>query len=165
LDLKIRQDNYNALLKRKEVSVEVDHDGAGTPSHIDLRKAVATKYGTKPENVYIVDMGTKTGTQSAICEVQVYDDAETGKRIVAKYIQTRNLPPDERKQVREKEKESAAKKEEKKEEAKPKAEKTKGKEEQKPAPAKSEEKPKPEGKTEQKPPADAPKKGKESEAK
>jgi small subunit ribosomal protein S24e len=165
VDLKIKEDNYNALLKRKEVSVEVGHDGAGTPSRVDLRKAVATKYGTKPENVYVVDVETKTGTQSAVCEVQVYDDAETAKRTVAKYIQTRNLPPEERKQVREKEKEDAAKKEEKKEGAKPSAEKAKGKEEQKPAPSKPEEKLKQEVKPEQKPPAEVAKKGKESEGK
>ena len=165
MDLKIREDNYNALLKRKEISVEVDHDGAGTPSRVDLRKAVATKYGTKPENVYVVDVETKTGTQSAVCDVQVYDDADTAKRTVAKYIQTRNLPPEERRRIREKEKESAAKKEEKKEEAKPKVEKPKGKEEQKPAPAKSEEKPKQETKPEQKAIPEAAKKGKEGEAK
>lgn len=166
MDLKIREDNYNVLLKRKEVSVEVDHDGTGTPSRVDLRKAVATKYGTKPENVYIVDVETKTGTQSAVCEVQVYDDAETAKRTVAKHIQTRNLPPEERRQIREKEKESAVKKEEKKEEAKPKAEKPKGKEEQKPVSAKPEEKPKQETKQpEQKTSPEAAKKGKESEAK
>ena len=165
MDLKIREDNYNALLKRKEISVEVDHDGAGTPSRVDLRKAVATKYGTKPENVYVVDVETKTGTQSAVCDVQVYDDADTAKRTVAKHIQTRNLPPEERRQIREKEKESAAKKEEKKEEAKPKAEKPKGKEEPKPAPAKPEEKPKQETKLEQKVSPVAAKKGKEGEPK
>jgi small subunit ribosomal protein S24e len=160
MDLKIREDTYNALLKRKEVSLEVNHDGAGTPSRTDLRKAVATKYGTKPENVYVVDVETRTGTQSAVCEIQVYDDAEAGKRTVPRHIQTRNLPVEERKQVREKEKESAAKKEEKKEETKPKK-----KEEQKLPSPKPEEKPKQEGKPEQKPSADAAKKPKETEAK
>ena len=159
MDLKVKQDNYNALLKRKEVFVEVDHDGTGTPSRIDLRRAVATKFGTKPENVYVMDVETKTGTQSAICEVQVYDDPESAKRTVAKYIQTRNLPPDERKLVLEQE----AKKEEKKEEPKPKAEKPKAKEE--PKAPKGEAKPVPEGKPEQKPPPDSVKKGKEAGAK
>jgi len=143
LDFKIKQDTYNPLLKRKEVSVEVDHDGQGTPSRIDLRKAIATKYGTKPENVYVVDIDTKTGTQSAVCAVQVYDDSQTAQRVVAKYIQIRNLPPEERKRVRE---EQA-----KKQEAKPKAEKPKPAE--KPA-AKPAEEPKAEAK-EQKAKAEA----------
>ena len=157
MDFKVKQDNYNALLKRKEVSIEVEHDGAGTPSRSDLRKAVATKYGTKPENVYVVDVETKTGTQSAVCEVQVYDDAGVARRIVAKHIQTRHLPSEERKQLREKE----AKKEEKKEETKPKAEKPKSKEE--PPAAKAEQKQ--ETKPEPKPAPEPAKKGKESEAK
>jgi ribosomal protein S24E len=140
MEFKVRQDKYNALLKRKEVLVEVDHEKSGTPSRVDLKKAVAAKYGTKPENIHIVDVETKTGTQSAICEVQVYDDRAIAARVVPKYIQVRDLPPEERKQAREQQ----AKKQEK-----PKAEKPK------------EEKPK----QETKPPSEAPKKGKEGDSK
>jgi len=158
LDFKVKQDTYNPLLKRKEVSVEVDHDGQGTPSRLDVRKAVASKYNTKQENVYVVDIETKTGTQSAVCAIEVYDDAKVAQQTVPKYVQIRNLPPDERKKVMEQEV--------KKEEAKPKPEKPKA---QKPAEAK-EQKPAEEGKgakpkAEAKPPPEGPKKGKEAEAK
>ena len=154
MEFKVRQDNYNALLKRKEVLVEVDHEKSGTPSRVDLKKAVAAKYGTKPENIHIVDVETKTGTQSAICEVQVYDDRAIAARVVPKYIQVRDLPPEERKQAREQQ----AKKQEK-----PKAEKPKEKaKEEKP----KEEKPKEEKpKQETKPPSETPKKGKEGDSK
>lgn len=111
--MKVKQDTYNPLLKRKEVSLEVEHEGQGTPSRVDLRKAVASKFSTKPENVYVIDVETKTGTQNALCEVEVYEDAETAQQTVPKYIRIRNLPPDERRQVREQEA--------KKEEGKPKA--------------------------------------------
>jgi ribosomal protein S24E len=152
VELKIKQEDYNALLKRKEVYVEVDHDEAGTPSRIELRRTVATRYGTKPENVYVVDIETKTGTQRAVCEIQVYDDPESALRIVPKYIQTRNLPPEERKRM----KEQQAKKEEAKKEAKPaKPEKPKA---EKPKEEKLKEEAKP-------PPAEAAKKSKESETK
>jgi ribosomal protein S24E len=166
LDFKVKQDTYNPILKRKEVSLEVDHDGQGTPSRIDLRKAVASKYNTKQENVFVVDMETKTGTQSAVCAVEVYDDAKVAQQTVPKYIQVRNLPPDERKKVREQEA--------KKEEAKPKPEKPKAQaqkpaegKEQKPAEEAKEAKEPKEAKpkSEAKPPAEAPKKGKEVEAK
>jgi small subunit ribosomal protein S24e len=118
LDLKVVQETYNPLLKRKELSVQVEHEGQGTPSRVDLRKAVASKFSTKPENVYVIEVETKTGTQDALCQIEVYDDAQTAQRTVPKHIQTRNLPPDERKQVRERES--------KKEEPKVKAEKPKG---------------------------------------
>lgn len=160
MDLKVKQDTYNPLLKRKEVNVEVEHAGQGTPSRVDLRKAVASKFSTKPENVFVIDVETKTGTQNAECLVEVYDDAKTAEQTVPKYIQTRNLPPDERKQIREQQA--------KKEEGKPKPEKTKAK----PAEAKPEVKPPKAGeetketkpKTEGKP-VETPKKGKEPETK
>ena len=158
LDLKVREDTYNPLLKRKEVSVEIEHEGQGTPSRVDLRKAVATKFSTKPENVYVIDVETKTGTQNAVCQAEVYDDPKTAQQTVPKYIQIRNLPPDERKQVRE---------QEAKKEAKPKGEKSKptkpseAKPEAKPAkPEESSKEAKPETKPKTEPkPADAPKKG------
>lgn len=161
MDVKVRQDTYNPLLKRKEVQVEVDHEGAGTPSRLDVRKAIAAKYNTKPENVVVLDVETNTGTQSALCAIEVYDDPRIAQRAVPKYIQIRNLPPEERKQVREQEA--------KKGEAKPKAEKPKA---EKPKPEKAE-KPKEEHKEEKqekpkqetKPAGEQPKKGKDSEAK
>jgi small subunit ribosomal protein S24e len=159
MDFKVKQDTYNPLLKRKEVSIEVDHENQGTPSRLDLRKAVASKYNTKTENVYVVDVETRTGTQNALCLVEIYDDAESARQTVRKYIQTRNLPPEERKKVREQEA--------KKEELKPKPEKPKaGKpaaeaKPQKPAEEGKEAKPKPEPK----PPSETPKKGKDGEAK
>lgn len=159
MDFKVKQDTYNPLLKRKEVSIEVDHDSQGTPSRVDLRKAVASKYNTKPENVYVVDVETRTGTQNSVCSVEVYDDAETAKQTVRKYIQTRNLPPEERKKVREQEakKEEPKPKPEKPKAAKPAAE-AKG---TKPAEEVKDAKPKPEAK----PTGEAPKKGKDGEAK
>jgi small subunit ribosomal protein S24e len=121
VELKIKHEEYNALLKRKEVHAEVDHDGAGTPSRMDLRKAVASKYGTKPESVYVIDVQTNTGTQIALCEVQVYDDPQIAQRTVPRYVQIRNLPPEERKRVREEEAKKAEPKAEKTKEQKPKA--------------------------------------------
>jgi len=158
LDFKVRQDTYNPLLKRKEVHVEFDHEGEGTPSRVDVRKAVASKFNTKPENVYVLDIETNTGTQSALCVIEVYDDPQSAQRTVPKYIQVRNLPPEERKRVRE---EQAKKEEAKPKPEKPKAEKAKPeKPKEEPKEAK-EEKPK----QEVKPAAEPPKKAKGSEAK
>lgn len=158
MELKVRQDTYNPLLKRKEVHVEVDHDRGGTPSRTDLRKAIADKYQTKPENVYVLEVETKTGTQTASCQVEVYDDALTAQKVVAKHIKIRNLPLEERKLVRELE---AKKEEAKPKTEKPKAEAAKGEKTEKPKPEVKEEKPK----SETKQPPEQPKKGKEVEAK
>ncbi len=132
MEFKIKKDDYNHLLKRKEVYVEVSHENQGSPSRSALRDAVASKYGAKPENVYVVDVHTRTGTQESVCKVQVYDDAASAKQVVPEHLQIRNLPVEERKKARE---QKAKKREEK-----PKAE----------APAKKEMKPKEEAKAQPK---------------
>ena len=124
MELKIKKDEYNPLLKRKEVYADVGHENTGSPSRLALRDAVASKYGVKPENVYVVDIHTRTGTQESECTIQVYDDPATAKLMVPEYIRVRNLPVEERKKARE----QKTKKEEKpkeapgKKEAKPKEE-------------------------------------------
>jgi ribosomal protein S24E len=152
MEFKVKEDNYNSLLKRKEIRIEVDHEGTGTPSRVELKKAVAAKYGTKLENVYVIDVETKTGTQSATCELQVYDDLRLATSVVPKYIQVRDLPSEQRKQAKE---QKAKKKEEKPKEEKPKEEKAKSEKGK-------EEKPKQEEKKEEKTAPETTKKGKES---
>jgi len=109
MELKVRQDTYNALLGRKELSLDVEHENAGSPSRTSLRDAVAAKYGTKAENVFVVEIDTKTGTQYSLCEVQVYDDPVAAKKLVPKHIQIRNLPSEERKKIKEQSKKTGEK--------------------------------------------------------
>lgn len=115
MDLKVKEDTYNPLLKRKELCLEVEHEEAGSPSRTSLREAVASKYSTKSENVFVLGIETKTGSQTSTCKIQVYDDPAAAKNFVPKYIQVRNLPSEERKKL----------KESKKAEEKPKADKPK----------------------------------------
>jgi len=119
MDFKVKQDTYNPLLKRKELSLEVEHENAGSPSRVSLREAVATKLSTKTENVFVLEISTRTGSQTSVCEIQVYDDPDTAKRTVPKHIQIRNLPSEERKKIKE------AKKTEEPKAEKPKAQKPK----------------------------------------
>ena len=109
MEFKVRQDTYNPLLGRKELSLDVEHESAGSPSRTSLRDAVAAKYGTKAENVFVVGIDTKTGTQYSVCEVQVYDDSEVAKKLVPKHIQIRNLPSEERKKIKEQSKKTEEK--------------------------------------------------------
>lgn len=109
MEFKVRQDTYNLLLGRKELSLDVEHENAGSPSRTSLRDAVAAKYGTKAENVFVVGIDTKTGTQYSVCEVQVYDDSEVAKKLVPKHIQIRNLPSEERKKIKEQSKKTEEK--------------------------------------------------------
>jgi ribosomal protein S24E len=117
MEFKVKQDVYNPLLKRKEVSLDVNHEREGSPSRVALRDAIATKYSTKSENVFVVQIQTPTGSQHSVCEVEIYDDYEGARSVVPKHIQIRNLPSEERKKMREASKKA---------EEKPKVEKPKG---------------------------------------
>lgn len=153
LEFKVKEESYNPLLKRKELFVEVNHTEEGTPSRVDLRIAVAEKYGAKPESVYVIGVNTKTGSQQSFCQLQVYDDTDNAKKTIPKHLQTRNLPAEERKRMKEQR--------QVKKEAKPKETKTKKTEPKAPTEKPAEPKPAPrESKTSEVPP-----KSKESESK
>jgi small subunit ribosomal protein S24e len=101
MEIKVNNEFYNPLLKRKEISLEIDHTGEGTPERFDIRKRMASKLGTKIENVFVVDLRTSTGVQKTVCSLQVYDDPSAAASTVPEHIVTRNLPPDERAKVKE----------------------------------------------------------------
>ena len=120
---------YNPLLKRKEITFEVNHEKAGgTPTRLDVRKELATALKIDIDLVYIKKMTTRTGTRIAVGTANAYDSTEQAKLVESKHILVRNAPPkkpEETKEAAEKleETETAEKKEkiettEKKEEKK-----------------------------------------------
>jgi ribosomal protein S24E len=144
VEIKVLNESYNPVMKRKEMKVEVLHTSAGTPERYATRKALSEKLNAKLDNLYVIDMITGTGTQSTICEIELYEDQKFATHVVPKHIVTRNLPAEERKKLKEgKEgakkvaKPAAQKKPEKPEK---KEEKPAGKPEEKPAEKKAEKK-------------------------
>ena len=137
MSLEVVEEHVNSLLHRREAKLVVHHEGAGTPDRITVRKLASDHFKTGMDQVYVRSIATRTGGSSALCVVEVYEDAK-GAEIVPAYVKNRNLPKDQRvsKQKKEAEPKPAAPAPkpaaEKKAEAKP-AEK---KEEAKPAPAK-----------------------------
>ena len=117
MEIKVLDQVHNPLLKRKEVKVEITHSGAGTPDRFTIRKELASRLNVKLDNLYVIDMETKTGMEKTRCDVEVYDAPENARKIVPNYIIVRNKPPEERK--KEAKPAEAPKKAEKKEEKKP----------------------------------------------
>jgi len=145
VEIKIIKENRNPLIKRREIVFSVKHENAATPTRAELRKELATKLKSTPEQTFVIKVETKTGSTEAIGEAQVYDSAEIAKSIIPEYILIRSLPPEERKKLAEERRAKAvAKKPEEKKpaEKKPEAEKRapepKKPEEEKPKPPKTE---------------------------
>ena len=98
----ITQQQYNPLLKRKEIAFEVDHkQTGGTPTRLEVRNALAEMLKAKPEVVCVKRIETKTGTMTAIGEANAYDTVEQATLIEPKYIIERNMPK-EKKETEEK---------------------------------------------------------------
>ena len=95
MKINITSQQYNPLLKRKEIIFEVKHEEIkGTPSRFDVRKQLAEKLKTKIELLYIRKVETKTGTMLAAGEANLYDSPEQVKLVELEHIITRNTPPE-----------------------------------------------------------------------
>jgi len=117
MNVKITSEEYNPLLKRKEVAFEVEHrETGGTPSRFEVRKRLAALLKIDPELVYVKKMETKTGTMIAVGEANAYDSIEQAKLIEPEHIIARNTPQE--KQEKPEEPEKPKEPEEKKEEIK-----------------------------------------------
>ncbi|MEM2921073.1 MAG: 7-cyano-7-deazaguanine synthase [Candidatus Bathyarchaeia archaeon] len=102
MEIHIRRDFFNPLLRRREISFLVGHDSSPTPKLYDVRKAIASRYGVQEEVVYIRKLKTLTGTTMTSGEAEVYDSEEDAKTILPTYIIARNMV-DRRKESRSKE--------------------------------------------------------------
>jgi len=112
MEVRITSEEYNPLLKRKEVAFEVEHrETGGTPSRFEVGKRLAALLKIDPELVYVKRMKTKTGTMIAVGEANAYDSIEQAKLVEPKHIIARNTPP-EKQEKQEEAEEPAEKKEE-----------------------------------------------------
>jgi len=97
MEIKITQQQYNPLLKRREIVFEVDHaQTKGTPTRLEIRKTLAEMLRTNPDVVYVKRIETKAGTMVAMGEANAYDSLEQAKLVEPKYIIARNMPKEKK---------------------------------------------------------------------
>ena len=102
MKVRITSEEYNPLLKRKEVAFEVEHgETGGTPSRFEVRKQLAVSLKIDPELVYVKKMKTKTGTMIAVGEANAYDSIEQAKLVEPEHIIARNTPPEKQEKPKE----------------------------------------------------------------
>ena len=78
--LKIISQKDNMLLKRVELDIEVDFQGA-TPSKSDIRKMIASKQGSSENLVVVKIIDTLYGEQKAKAVAHVYKSIEDLKKL------------------------------------------------------------------------------------
>jgi len=115
MKIKIVSQEYNPLLKRKEIVFEVEHaETGGTPPRFEVREKLASKLKTRLELVYVRRMETKTGTMIVAGEANAYDSVEQAKLLEPEHIVARNAPPEKAEKEEEREKGKKGEEEEKK---------------------------------------------------
>jgi small subunit ribosomal protein S24e len=93
MKLKVTTQNYNPLLKRKEIAFEVEHaPKEGTPSRAEMRKNLAENLKANVDLIFIKRAVTKKGSMLTVGEANVYDTQEQVKIVEADHIITRNIP-------------------------------------------------------------------------
>ena len=99
MEVKIVSTKENPLLKRKEVDFRVEQDPKGkTPARLEVKKVLAAKLKINEELVFIKNMRTMTGTNTAVGIANAYETVEQAKFIEPEYIRKRNNPPEEPKE-------------------------------------------------------------------
>jgi small subunit ribosomal protein S24e len=94
MEVKIISEKQNPMLKRREISFQVEHEETGsTPTRPEIRKAVAAALKADENAVFVKRFETKTGTSTAVGLANVYDSMEQAKLVEPKHIIKRNIPP------------------------------------------------------------------------
>lgn len=90
MKIRIVSRKYNPLLKRVEITFEVDHNaGGGTPQRLEVRETLAKAIKADPKLVYIRRMVTKTGTMTTLGEANAYDSLDQVRDVEPNHILVR----------------------------------------------------------------------------
>lgn len=103
MKVRITSEEYNHLLKRREVAFKVEHtETRGTPPRLEVRKRLASLLKTDFQLVYVKRVETKRGTMVAVGEANAYDSIEQAKLVEPEHIVARNVPPEKPEEKKEK---------------------------------------------------------------
>lgn len=96
MSLEVLEEHVNPLLGRKEAKLVIPHPGSGTPDRLTVRRLASEHFKAPVERVFVKSISTRTGGSTALCAVEVYDDAGKAERVVPAYLKNRNLPKEQR---------------------------------------------------------------------
>ena len=84
------RDWYNPLVKRREITLRIEHTLKSTPMRISLRMKVAEVFGVDITRVYVKSITTEYGIGRSIARVNIYDSVDRVKEFEPEYIIERN---------------------------------------------------------------------------
>lgn len=79
-------EEYNALIKRREVLLKIQHVGKGTPSRSVIREAVAKFYNVNVDQVVVKKIETEYGWGVTNVHIHIYPSVEQAKLFEPEYV-------------------------------------------------------------------------------
>lgn len=95
MEIDITNETVNDALGRREIDIEVQHDGEATPTKAEVRKKLSATEDADEELVAVKWMRTEYGLPVTKGRVDIYDDAEARDDVESQHIIARNAGGDE----------------------------------------------------------------------
>ena len=89
MDIKVIEERENPILKRREVTFKVEHDGP-TPSRMSIIDKIAATMDSKPGLVIVDSMKSEFGKRETIGYAKIYETEERAKEVERLYVIKRN---------------------------------------------------------------------------
>jgi ribosomal protein S24E len=72
--IELRNENYNRLMKRREINFFIDHTQEPTPSTASVRELLSKQIDVPAEKTEIREIMTARGMQASDCKAFVWDN-------------------------------------------------------------------------------------------
>ena len=85
-------DDFNELLRRREVTIKIGHGKSATPSRVQIKEKIASELKCDPKLTFVVNINTPTGRNESIVEAHVYESQKYADLLVPNHIKARGEP-------------------------------------------------------------------------
>jgi len=86
-----KSEEYNSLVKRKEVEFEIGHVNEGTPGRSDVILCLASEYKVKKEVIVLKRIVTESGTNTTSGYAEIYDNVKRLRKFIQEHIRKRSI--------------------------------------------------------------------------
>lgn len=74
IDMTILEEKHNPILKRKDIIIEIRHQGKPTPKKEDVHKAVTDRFKGDPKKTEVIYMLTEKGLGKTKAKAFIWED-------------------------------------------------------------------------------------------